>query len=174
MIIQMKKIQYLVFLGLFLVMSMAGISQTSTYILLRHAEKDTSTVGSTMMKADPPLTKEGEQRAQKLLEVLKAYTPDAIYSTNFIRTKNTVTPLSKKFNKEIQIYDPKLLAAFSEQLLLMKGKTIIVAGHSNTTPELVNLLLKENKYPSMDENIYNQLWIVTVNEGKWEVRVVKY
>ena len=171
MISYMKKIQFLLLLML---MSTAGISQTSIYILLRHAEKDTSTAGSSMMKADPPLTKEGEQRAQKLLEVLKAYTPDTIYSTNFIRTKNTVAPFSKKFNKEVQLYDPKLLTAFSEQLLLIKGKTIIIAGHSNTTPALVNMLLKENKYPSLDDSVYNQLWIVTVNEGKADAKVVKY
>ncbi len=170
----MKKLQFLLLPVLFVMISSMCLSQSSTYILLRHAEKDTSAAGSTLMKADPPLTKEGEQRAQNLLEVLKAYSPDAIYSTNFVRTKNTVTPLSKKFNKEIQLYDPKLLTAFSEQLLLMKGKTIVIAGHSNTTPALVNLLIKENKYPNLDESVYNQLWIVTVNEGKADAKVVVY
>ena len=149
-------------------------SQTNTYILLRHAEKDTSAAGSTMMKADPPLTKEGEQRAEKLLEVLKAYSPDIIYSTNFTRTRSTVTPLAKKFNKDIQLYDPKSLTSFAEDLLQQKGKTIIIAGHSNSTPALVNLLIKENKYPNLDESVYNQLWIVTVTDGKGVAKAVVY
>ncbi len=168
----MKKYAALWVMGLGL--SLGAFAQTSTYILLRHAEKDTSAAGSTMMKADPPLTQQGLARAEKLLTVLAAYSPDAIYSTNYTRTKSTVTPLSKKFNKEIQVYEPKDLVIFSEKLLQEKGKTIIVAGHSNTTPQLVNLLIKEKKYANLDESVYNQLWIVTVSEGKGVARVVEY
>ena len=171
----MKKIFSVMAPVLFMLMAISNAhSQTSTYILLRHAEKDTSAAGSTMMKADPPLTKEGGQRAQRLLEVLKAYSPDAIYSTNLTRTRSTVAPLAKKFNKEIQFYDPKSLNTFSEELLQQKGKTIIVVGHSNTTPALANLLIKENKYPNLDESVYNQLWIITVTDGKGVAKVVVY
>lgn len=149
-------------------------AQTTTYILLRHAEKDTSAPGAAMMKADPPLSPEGEKRAQKLPEVLKAYSPDAIYSTNYTRTKNTVALLAKKFNKEIQIYDPKNLAQFADGLLKETGKTIVVAGHSNTTPQLVNLLIGEKRYPDLPDSVYNQLWIVTLNNGKADARIVTY
>lgn len=149
-------------------------AQTTTIILLRHSEKDTSAAGSTMMKADPPLSKEGEKRAASLLELLRYYTPDAIYSTNYIRTRATVTPLAQKFNKEIQLYDPKNLTALGEQLLQLKGKTIVVAGHSNTTPALVNLLIKENKYPNLDDSIYTKLWIVKIKDGKAEAQEITY
>lgn len=168
----MRKYAVLLFIGLGL--GFGALSQTSTYILLRHAEKDTTAAGSAMMKADPPLTQQGRERAEKLLTVLAAHTPDAIYSTNYTRTKSTVTPLAKKFNKEIQVYEPKDLMIFAEKLLQEKGKTIIVAGHSNTTPQLVNLLIREKKYANLDESVYNQLWIVTVSEGKGEARVVEY
>ncbi|TAJ52135.1 MAG: histidine phosphatase family protein [Chitinophagaceae bacterium] len=168
----MKKYAALWVIGLGL--SFGAFAQTSTYIILRHAEKDTTAAGSTMMKADPPLTQQGRERAEKLLFVLAAYSPDAIYSTNYTRTKSTVTPLAKKFNKEIQVYEPKDLVSFSEKLLQEKGKTIIVAGHSNTTPQLVNLLIKEKKYANLNESVYNQLWIVTVRDGKGEARVVEY
>ncbi len=164
---------FLLVAGVFLSGTVSG--QSTTYILLRHSEKDTGTAGSTMMIADPPLSKQGEQRAHNLLKVLEAYKPDAIYSTNYIRTKNTVTPLSKKFSKEIQLYDPKALPAFAEQLLQMRGKTIVVAGHSNTTPALVNLLMKENgKYPSLDDSDYSHLWIVAIIDGKAVVKQVTY
>src|SRR6187402_1571878 len=171
----MKKIFPALLVAAFFVMSLASShAQTSTYILVRHAEKDTSTAGSTSMRADPPLTRQGEQRAEKLLEVLKAYTPDAIYSTNYMRTKATVAPLAKKFSKEIQTYDPRNLSVIADLLLQQKGKTIVVAGHSNTTPSLVNLLIKENTYPNLDESVYNQLWVVTVTDGKAVVKVVTY
>lgn len=142
-------------------------AQTSTYILVRHAEKDTARV-------DPALTPAGEQRAQKLVEILKAYKPDAIYSTNYTRTRSTVQPLAQKFAITTQLYDPRKLEAFASQLLEMKGKTVVVAGHSNTSPALANLLLKENMYKELDESIYNQFWIVTVTDGKASAKVVTY
>jgi phosphohistidine phosphatase SixA len=169
----MGKILLLLFAGSFLMGN--AFAQTSTYILLRHAEKDTATARSTMMTADPPLSKQGEQRAQNLLNVLAAYQPDVIYATNYTRTKNTAIPLAKKFNKEIQLYDPKGLSSFAEQLLQIQGKTIVVVGHSNTTPVLVNLLLKENgKYPNLDDSDYSHLWVVTITEGKASARVITY
>lgn len=171
----MKKILGFTCLCLFVsAIGMQLMAQTTTFILLRHAEKDTSQAGSTMMKADPSLSKAGEVRAESLLEVLKQYKPDMIYSTNYIRTKATATPLAKKFNKEIQIYDPKNIAAFSEQIMQETGKTVVVVGHSNTTPALVNLLIKESKYPNLDESIYNQLWIVTIENGKSNAKIIAY
>ena len=153
----------------------SGVSaQTTTFILLRHAEKDTSVAGSTLMKADPPLNKAGEQRAQNLIEVLKAFIPDAIYSTNYTRTKTTVAPIAKKFSKEIQLYDPRNLVTFAEQLQQMHGKTILIAGHSNTTPGLVNLLIKEKKYPDLEDSVYNQLWMVTIKDGKAAAKQITY
>ena len=169
----MGKILSLLIISICLLGTVSG--QNTTYILLRHAEKDTSTAGSTTMTADPPLAPKGELRAQNLLKVLEAYQPDAIYSTNYTRTRSTVTPLAKKFNKEIQLYDPKQLPAFAEQLLQIQGKTVIVAGHSNTTPVLVNLLIKEaGKYPNLDDSDYSHLWIVTITDGKAVAKMVAY
>lgn len=141
-------------------------AQTNTYILLRHAEKDTSKTGSAMMKADPPLSEAGNQRAQHLVQVLESYRPDLIYSTNYIRTKSTIAPLAKKFGKEIELYDPAKQGAFAEKLLSENGKTIVIAGHSNTIPALANLLIRENKYASLDESVYNQLWVIQIRGGK--------
>lgn len=152
----------------------AASAQTSTYILLRHAEKDTSTAGAAMMTADPPLMAKGKERAQRLVQELSAFRPDAIYSTSYIRTRSTVQPLSEKYGVAIESYDPRNLKALAENLLASKGKTIIVAGHSNTTPALANLLIGENKYPPLDDSVYNQYWIITVTNGKPEAKVVTY
>lgn len=151
-----------------------SFAQKTTYILVRHAEKDTTAQGSTMMQADPPLTKQGAERAQRLVETLKKYTPDAIYSTNYIRTKNTVAPLSKKLGLPTLIYNAKELNYFAEQLLKETDKTIVIAGHSNTTPALVNLLIKKNSYPALDESVYNKIYIVTVTSNNTHVEVIDY
>jgi len=146
----------------------------TTFILIRHAEKDTSSQGATMMSANPNLSKAGLQRAENLVTALKDYKPDEIYSTNFIRTKSTVTPLAKKFSKEILMYDYTKLNSFADSLLLKQHKTIVIAGHNNTTPALVNLLIKQNKFTTLEETVYNKIFIVTVKNQETDVKVITY
>lgn len=149
-------------------------AQTTTYILVRHAEKDTTVQGSTMMQADPPLTKQGEARAEKLVTVLKEYEINEIYTTNYIRTKSTVLPLAQKNKIEIQTYNARDLKNFANKLLLEKNKTIVIAGHSNTTPTLVNLLIGKEEFKPLDESVYNKIFIVIIQDGTSKVRVVEY
>ncbi len=163
-----------VLVAIFSLMLIVSKAQPTTIILLRHAEKDTTQANAMMMQADPPLTKTGEARAIQLLAVLKAYQPDIIYSTNYSRTKSTVTPLAQKFGKEIVIYNPADLPKFAEELRLQKGKTLVVAGHSNTTPALVNALLKEKKYESLPDSVYNKFWIVTIEGDKVTDKLIEY
>ena len=63
-------------------------NETFTIYLVRHSEKDLFSNNST----DPPLTKCGEQRSENLSTFLKDVELDAIYSTNYNRTKNTALP----------------------------------------------------------------------------------
>lgn len=163
----MKTILRAAILSCFLLAAAAGTAQTSTYIFIRHAEKDTA-------RTDPGLSLKGVRRAEQLVSVLQKYRPDEIYSTDYARTRATVQPLARKFGKAITIYDPHNLPAFAESLLKQKGKTIIVCGHSNTTPALVNLILKDKRYPDMNDSVYNQFWIVTVSEGKITAKEVVY
>ncbi len=159
----------IIFSLLFSLLLIGVKSQTTTYILIRHAEKDTTVKGSKIMQADPPLSKEGDARAKRLIKILKKYDIDSIYSTNFIRTKSTVAPIAAKYKLETKIYEPKLLKLFSEQLLTIQNKTILIVGHSNTTPTLANFLLKADKFKPWDDSVYNKLLIVTIKNGKADV-----
>lgn len=140
-------------------------SQTSTYILVRHAEKDTTQVGSTLMTANPNLNAQGIKRSKKLVKALKAFTIDSIYSTNFNRTIATVTPISQKRNLAIQFYNHKQLKEFANQLKKYDNKTILIVGHSNSTPALVNFLIDKETYKALDESIYNKIFIVKIANG---------
>ena len=46
-------------------------AQKQKFIILRHAEKDTTVAGSQMMQADPPLNAKGQDRAQSLIQEFK-------------------------------------------------------------------------------------------------------
>lgn len=129
----------------------------TTYYLIRHAEKDRTQAGNR----DPELNTEGLKRAKKWAEVLKDVDFDAIYSTNYKRTKQTAKPLAKLNELEVLEYDPRNL--YNEDFKrATSGKTVLVVGHSNTTPHFANAILGEKKYEDIADNENGALFIVHV------------
>ncbi len=134
-----------------------------TVILLRHAEKDISEGADT---ANPELSAAGNLRAQKLVEIINKYQPDAIYSSNYIRTRATVRPLARKRRMMTQIYDSRNLNQMRDLIVSGKIKRIVVVGHSNTTPALANMLIKQDKYKNLAESEYDKIWIIKIKRNK--------
>lgn len=153
--------------GLFLFAFMCGNVSAQykkiTVVLMRHAEKDISEDADT---ADPELSEAGKLRAQKLAEIVKKYKPEIIYSTDFIRTKATVEPLASKFRAMTFIYDPQNLNQMYDFIMSGKYKRIVIVGHNKTTPALVNLLMKEEKYKPLDESEYDKIFVVKIKKNK--------
>lgn len=106
----------------------------SVYFLVRHAEKVDESESE-----DPPLTEPGQRRAETLAHLLRDSGIRAVYSSDFIRTRDTAAPLASLLGIEISIYDPNRLDLLTAELLDPPGRYLIV-GHSNSTPELVRLL----------------------------------
>jgi 2,3-bisphosphoglycerate-dependent phosphoglycerate mutase len=150
-----------VFVILLLFVSTLSFAQeTTTFILVRHAEKASDGT------SDPALTEEGVARANNILSLFRQSDVTAIYSTNYKRTKMTVAPLADAKKIEITIYDPKDLKGFSLKLLKdNSGGTIVISGHSNTTPTLANLLLDEEKFEQFEDNDYGNLLIITIDSN---------
>jgi phosphohistidine phosphatase SixA len=153
-------------LGLFLFTFATGNTfaqyKKLTVILLRHAEKDLS----DMDDPNPELSAEGKLRAQRLVNLVNKYQPDAIYSTNYIRTRATVAPLAQSRRMMYQFYDPRNLNQMRDLILAGKIKRLVVVGHNNTTPMLANLLIGQEKYKKLDESEYDKIWIVKIRKYK--------
>ncbi len=151
-------------------------AQKTTYIIVRHAEKDTTFADAKMMASDPPLNSIGERRALSLVDKFKGLKINQIYTTNYKRTKATASPIAKARNLNVAIYDPRKLDTFATQLLSSEksGNTILIVGHSNSSPKLVNLLIKKDQFKDLDESIYNTYWIVTSKNGKMKATMMKY
>lgn len=137
-----------------------GNLDISTYYFIRHAEKDRTDPEN----ADPELSQKGLGRAMHWAEILNEVDLDAIYSTNFNRTFMTAAPTSVKKNIDVQYYDPRILdiEQFKKDNL---NKNVLVVGHSNTTPEFVNLMLGEERYAQIDDTENGTLFIVTIMNG---------
>ena len=145
------------FLGLAATAILAACQPTSpeadaTYYLVRHAEK-------TAEKSDPGLTVAGQQRAQDLAARLKDVKLTKIYSSDYIRTRGTAAPIAAITGLEVVIYDPRELEVFSQKLLTETGR-ILVVGHSNTTPEVSQLLGGDSGNPIDEATEYDRLYIL--------------
>lgn len=136
-----------------------------TIYLVRHAEKEVSAENPK----DPSLTPCGEKRAESLATFFEVIDLDEVYSTEYLRTKNTAQPVAQKKEKEIQYYDPKKLDDFAK-LLIKNKQDVLVVGHSNTTPVLAGLLVGE-ELGSFDESIYNRIYQVVLYQDKGRLHI---
>lgn len=157
----MKKLLLLAFFGcvvVFLPIQSIYAQDLTTFILVRHAEKmDDGT-------KDPDLSEAGELRARRLAEHLRATDITAVYSTPYQRTRNTVNAIAEEHNISVQEYEPFDPETLTRMLQAHPGGIILISGHSNTTPNLVNALIGEERFEQLDESDYENLFIVTLTE----------
>ena len=128
--------------------------------LVRHAEKQDN-------GKDPELTKAGRERAEKLSMLLKSTKIDEIFSTDYLRTKQTLESIANDKGLSITIYNPNDLTSFAQMLKRdFIGKKLVVSGHSNTTANLVNLLVGDSVYENINEDEYAFFFIVILSKDK--------
>jgi len=154
LIIKMK--QFLFILLILFSVNLTGQDCTEIY-LIRHAEKDRSDVKNR----NPELNELGKKRALKWVQVFKNIELDKIYSTNYNRTIQTVTPISEENNIDVSIYSPSKINYenfISENI----GAKVLVVGHSNTIPFFVNGLINKEFYQQIDDLNNSNLYVVTI------------
>jgi broad specificity phosphatase PhoE len=135
---------------------------TTTVIVVRHAEKGTDD------PRDPSLTEAGNERALALRDALKDAGISAIYSTQFRRTRQTVAPLAQQLGLSIierpvnsanAATHPADLAR--EVLLTHAGEAVLIVGHSNTVPQIVQALTGFPVNPIADSE-YDHIFMVVI------------
>lgn len=108
----------------------------TTVILIRHAEKAPG--GGDVALAEPL----GVRRARDLAAALGDAGISTIIASELRRTYDTVTPLAAEVGiaagEILRITDPLAIAA--EILERHRGGTVVVAGHSNTVPLVIERL----------------------------------
>jgi 2,3-bisphosphoglycerate-dependent phosphoglycerate mutase len=159
----MKKIFLLLILSFYFIVNQAQevpVSSTediTTYYFIRHAEIDQN----NPKDKNPKLSDIGHQRAENWAEILKEVPFNIIYSTDYYRTKETAKPIAKLKNLPITLYDLNYfnLGAFKKST---NGKSVLVVGHSNSTPNMVNEFIETKKYTQIKENNYSNIYIITL------------
>jgi broad specificity phosphatase PhoE len=136
-----------------------------TIYLVRHAEKGLSTDEF----GDPDLTSCGRQRSEQLRNFLSDVKLDAVYSTDYIRTKKTAQPTASSKGLKIQEYKDNDLIAFSKTLIDAK-QDVLVVGHSNTTGVLAGLLTGK-EMGAFDLDIYDRIYQVIIYKKKRRLQI---
>jgi broad specificity phosphatase PhoE len=154
----MKKI-HLIYIFIFTSL-LSNAQEVTTYYFIRHAEK----LRVDKTDRNPNLNSKGFKRAEAWKEVFSNISFDAIYSTDYTRTRLTAKPTADSKNLPILIYNPRDMYSktFQNQT---EGKTILVVGHSNTTNVFANKVLGFDKYEEIKDNNNSNLYIVTVMNG---------
>lgn len=133
----------------------------TTYYLIRHAEKDRSDENNK----DPKLIEKGQQRAESWAKLFANFDINAVYATNYNRTKETAKPTADKFKLAIKTYHPFKID-FENFLKETKGKNVLIVGHSNTIPFFVNKIIGKDLYEQIKDNNNANLYIVTIQGDK--------
>ncbi len=129
----------------------------TVYVVVRHAQKATGD--------DPPLTAEGEAHARALAEALADAGVRAIYATPYRRTQATAAPLAARSGVAVTRYEPGDAPATAAAIrAAAHGGTVLVVGHSNTVPALVEALSGVAVAP-MPETDYTRMYVVVAGAG---------
>ena len=147
------------------------VSAQTTVILVRHAERADG--GGN----DPTLTDVGRKRAARLAEFLAHSNVSVVYSTPLARAKETAAPVVAAL--KAQLLETQATAQYAQNTAerIRKnnvGQTVLVVGHSNTTPALVKALTGVD-VPAIAEDDYSNLYVITIAaDGKTSLIRAKY
>jgi broad specificity phosphatase PhoE len=136
---------------------------TTVVVVVRHAEVDADG------NPDPNLSLLGRERAARLARMLNdvgikdsASTNrgvDAIYASELRRTQQTAGPLAESLSLPINILAAAGWSELGDRLKSeQQGKVVLVVGHSNTVPTLVESLTGEKV--TIAETEFDHLYIV--------------
>ncbi len=131
---------------------------TVTVFLVRHAEKQPAEAGAAPPK-DPSLSDLGRRRAEALVGALEGVALGAVFATEFNRTRETVEPAAKAHGLVVETVRADDLVGLLWRVRMQVGRTVLVAGHSNTVPEIAARLGVTEKLTLGDAD-YGDLFVI--------------
>jgi phosphohistidine phosphatase SixA len=146
----------------FFVQLSAAQSPNKTIVLVRHAEKSAPVDGD---KGDPDLSREGRERAVRLMRAVKRYKPHEIFATAYKRTQQTAEPIANARKKLIQVYDAGKQNELVSKIMASKTDHYLIVGHSNTMPPLANLIAKKEIFRNLVDTEHGVIWVIRLRKG---------
>ena len=148
-------------------------SSTTVVLLVRHGERnDTASCTPTMNNPpNPPLSSLGQTRADTLAHVTEDTGLQAIYASEFCRTQQTVQPIAANLGLTVNNVNhhaadgsPNVDDLVNQINADNEGQKILVAGHSDTVPLIIEKLGGGTVSP-IGGTEFDNLYVVTIH--KW-------
>ncbi len=146
-----------------------------TIYVVRHAEKATTDESDR----DPPLSELGMARAADLRDTLRGVDLAAVFATSYRRTQMTAGPTAGSAGLETTSYragrrgDGDPLPAREELLAAFDGRAVLVVGHSNTVPRIVEHLGGNGAF-EVERDEFDNLIVLHVTDETTTVRRHRY
>jgi len=141
----------------------------TTVYLVRHAEKVL-----TDTTDNPPLTPEGEMRAEQLIKEMGGIEFEKIFSTEYDRNINTIKPLANSQSIEISIYSWYDWHPVLNDIKKSSGKNYLICGHGDNLLPMIEYLGGDKPFDALDKHEYDNIFKVTLGAQKSDVEVIKY
>ncbi|GAA4902327.1 phosphohistidine phosphatase SixA [Actinomycetospora succinea] len=139
-----------------------------TVLAVRHADITDPEAGG-----DPSLSAAGRRRAAALAHVVRDLVIDTVVVSTLRRTRETVAQvLDERPGLELLVEDRPADRADALRRGEL-GATVLVAGHSNTVPELVVALFGDPVTPILATE-FDRLLVLTVADSTAVVRGLRY
>jgi len=128
-----------------------GQDHNGLIFLVRHAEKASDA-------KDAPLSPQGQGRAECLAHLLADAGIRGVLVTRVVRTQQTAEPLARKLGLTPTILDADDIAAFVKKLRASAKENVLVVGHADTLPKIIEQL-GGGKIAPMELSDYDKLFV---------------
>jgi phosphohistidine phosphatase SixA len=145
----------------------AAAAADQVIFFVRHAERADAPAGppsAGMLADDPPLSAAGHERAKKLAALLASAEVKHIFTTEYLRTRQTAAPLAAATKVKAVMSAAKDPDPLIAQVRKVTGRVLIV-GHSNTVPDLMKRL-GVTVPVSIADTEYDNLFVVVRPSGR--------
>lgn len=133
---------------------------STVIVLVRHAEKASS-------DTDPPLSAAGQARARALADAVRPFGVSGIFVTQYQRTQATAAPLASALRIVPDTFNTRAEGhpqAVANAARAHRGGALLVVGHSNSVPAIINAL-GAGPVAELCETEYANLFVVVLKEG---------
>jgi broad specificity phosphatase PhoE len=142
----------------------ASAAEPQQIFIVRHAEKSAAPAPPAAAGAmtapgdDPPLSPAGTERAARLAVMLRSAGIRHVFSTEFVRTRQTAAPAAAALHLQPVAIPAKDMDVLVSRLDQAKGNVLVV-GHSNSVATLLKRLGIQDDITIPDSE-YDNLFIV--------------
>ncbi len=118
---------------------------------------------------DPDLLPQGRRRAVLLAGWFRGERPAAIYVSDYRRTRQTAAPLAERLGLTPIVYDPADTPGLVARVRAA-GRPVLIVGHSNTVPDIVEQLGGTRPGPLVHED-FGDIWRIAPDGATQRMRI---